>query len=210
VIEKIEGNNMSIRAAQPADSAAATALVFLSGPVAFEHIFNQSHGPHISDFLASEFANTATMFSHRHHFVFEKEDRVIATIGGFDKPSHDGTFIGNAKAIFSQYGWRGILKGLIFELWLVKPPRKGCYYLCHIAVDPEWRGKGIAAKLINFMAARAKSLGYAVLSLDVAEHNSGALRLYQQMGFKIVKRNKRYNEVLDNHLYMEKPLSTEV
>lgn len=200
---------MSIRSAQSADSAAATALVFLSGPVAFEHIFNQAHGPHISDFLDCEFAKTATMFSHRHHFVYEDNGRVIASIGGFDKASHDATFIGNAKAIFSQYGWRGILKGLLFELRLVKPPRKGCYYLCHIAVDPDWRGKGIAAKLINFMAARAQTLGYSVLSLDVAELNVGALRLYQQMGFSIVKRNKTYNGVLDNHLYMEKSLLAE-
>jgi len=197
---------MLIRPAQSDDNLAATSLVFSSGPVAFEHIFNRAHGPDVREFLGAEFAKSATMFSYRHHFVYERDGQVIATIGGFDKPSHDGTFIGNAKAIFTQYGLRGIAKGLLFELRLVKPPRKGCYYLCHIAVNPQWRGTGIAAQLINFMAARAVELGYPVLSLDVAELNAGALRLYQQMGFKIVKRNKSYNSVLDNHLYMEKSL----
>lgn len=56
------------------------------------------------------------------------------------------------------------------------------------------------------MAARAQELGYSTLSLDVAELNIGALRLYQQLGFKIIKRNKSYNGVLDNHLYMEMAL----
>jgi ribosomal protein S18 acetylase RimI-like enzyme len=197
---------MAVRAAQEQDSAAAAELVFSSGPVAFEHIFNCTHGPNIREFLDSEFAKLTTMFSHRHHFVYEQDGRLIATIGGFDKASHDATFMGNAKAIFTQYGWRGIVKGLLFELRLVKPPRKGCYYLCHIAVDPQWRGKGIAAQLINFMAARAQELGYSTLSLDVAELNVGALRLYQQLGFKVIKRNKSYNGVLDNHLYMEMAL----
>jgi len=197
-----------IRPAQSEDSRLAAGLVFLSGPVAFEHIFNSAHGPDIRDFLALEFAESGTMFSHRHHFVCEQDGQLIATIGGFDKTSHDETFMGNAKAIFTQYGWRGIVKGLFFELRLVKPPRKGCYYLCHIAVDPQWRGKGIAAQLINFMAARAQELGYSILSLDVAELNIGALRLYQQLGFKVVKRNKSYNGVLDHHLYMEMTLPT--
>ncbi len=203
--EFIEGATV-IRPAESQDSAVAAGLVFLSGPAAFEHIFGSGHDPDIRDFLKAEFAKPATMFSHRHHFVYEQDGQLIATIGGFDKPSHDATLMGNAKAIFSQYGWRGIVKGLVFELRLVKPPRKGCYYLCHIAVDPQWRGKGIAAQLIDFMTVRAQGLGYSTLSLDVAELNIGALRLYQQMGFKLVKRNKSYNSVLDNHLYMEKTL----
>ncbi|MDF1690884.1 MAG: GNAT family N-acetyltransferase [Zhongshania sp.] len=195
-----------IRAAQSGDSADAAGLVFSSGPVAFNHIFNCTHGPDIRDFLADQFAKAATMFSYRHHYVYEQAGQVIATIAGFDKPSHNTTFIGNAKAIFSHYGWRGIVKGLRFEMSLVKPPRKRCYYLCHIAVDPQWRGRGIAAQLINFMAARAKAQGYSVLSLDVAESNAAALHLYQQMGFKIVKCNRSYNGILDNHLYMEMSL----
>jgi ribosomal protein S18 acetylase RimI-like enzyme len=197
---------MTIRKARSEDSAQAAPLVFASGPVTFEHIFSRQHGPYIVDFLSKEFADTRTMFSHVHHNVYELDGEVVGSIGSFDVPSHSSTFLGNARAIFISYGWRGILKGLIFELRLVKAPRKGCLYLCHIAVRENCRGKGIAAKMINYMAAQAREGGYQSLSLDVAEQNANALRLYQQMGFKVLARNRSYNKVLDNHLYMEMAL----
>ncbi|CAA0091107.1 Mycothiol acetyltransferase [Zhongshania aliphaticivorans] len=194
---------MMIRKAVSSDKEQACGLVYSSGPAAFEHIFNRRHGPSVIDFLSAEFAKTKTMFSHRHHYVYELDGEVVGTIGCFDAASHGGTFLANAKAVFSNYGLRGILKGLLFELRLMKAPRKHCLYLCHVAVDPAYQGKGIAAKMINFMRAKAEEKGATYLSLDVAEQNTNALRLYQQMGFKLVNRNKSYSAKLDNHLYME-------
>lgn len=194
---------MGIRKAISKDSVQIAPLILSSGPVTFEYIFSTRHGPAIGDFLKAEFAQNQTMFSHRHHHVYERDGDVIASIGSFDASSHSGTFLGNARAIFGSYGIRGILKGLLFELRLVKAPRKGCLYLCHIAVLEDCRGQGIAAQMINFMMAKGREEGYRSLSLDVAEQNTKALRLYQQMGFKVLNRNKSYNSVLDNHLYME-------
>ncbi|RNL64639.1 GNAT family N-acetyltransferase [Zhongshania marina] len=194
---------MSIRTAESRDAAQIAPLIFSSGPLAFEHIFSRRHGPAVIDFLNTEFARSRTMFSYLHHHVYEVDGEVLGSIGSFDTASHGATFIGNAKAIFTNYGLRGIFKGLMFELRLVKAPRKGCLYLCHIAVREDRRGRGIAAKMINFMAAKGREGGFRCLSLDVAEKNTNALRLYQQMGFKVVQRNRSYNKVLDNHLYME-------
>lgn len=199
---------MGIRKAVGEDSAQIAPLILSSGPVAFEHIFSREHGPYIGDFLQREFADSRTMFSHRHHHVFEikgdmSDGQLVGSIGSFDTRSHNSTFRGDARAIFTHYGWRGIVKGLLFELRLVKAPRKDCLYLCHIAVRPDCRGQGIAAKMINFMMVKAREGGYRCLSLDVAEQNTNALRLYQQMGFKVLVRSKSYNAVLDNHLYME-------
>ena len=194
---------MAIRKALSGDSLRAVPLIYSSGPVAFEHIFSRAHGPSVEDFLITAFAGDTTMFSHCHHYVYELDGEVVGSIGSFDVPSHSGTFLANARAIFRNYGLRGILKGLVFELRLVKAPRKNCLYLCHIAVSPDCRGKGIAAQMINFMMAKGREGGYRCLSLDVAEQNSNALRLYQQMGFRVLARNKTYNKVLDNHLYME-------
>ncbi|WP_295872347.1 N-acetyltransferase [uncultured Zhongshania sp.] len=200
---------MAIRIAQSSDSIQAGPLIYSSGPVAFEYIFSRKHGPAIGDFLVAEFAHGATMFSHRHHHVYELEGDVVGSIASFDASSHGGTFLANARAIFRHYGLRGIVKGLIFELRLVKAPRKACLYLCHIAVREDCRGKGVAAQMINFMAAKARGGHYRYLSLDVAEQNSNALRLYEQMGFKVRVRNKSYNKILDNHLYMELDLDAD-
>lgn len=194
---------MSIRKAESRDASQIAPLILSSGPVAFEYIFSRSHGPEVINFLNAEFARNRTMFSHRHHFVYDLGSEVMASIGSFDAASHGATFLGNAKAIFRHYGVRGILKGLIFELRLVKAPRKACLYLCHIAVRADSRGKGIAAQMINFMMKKGREGGYRYLSLDVAEKNTNAFRLYQKMGFKVIQRNMSYNKVLDNHLYME-------
>lgn len=194
---------MSIRKANGRDAAQMAPLIFSSGPLAFEHIFSRRHGPAVIEFLNTEFVRSHTMFSYCHHHVYEVDGEVLGSIGSFDTASHGATFIGNAKAIFNNYGMRGILKGLIFELRLVKAPRKACLYLCHIAVRADSRGKGIAAQMINFMMKKGREGGYRYLSLDVAEKNTNAFRLYQKMGFKVIQRNMSYNKVLDNHLYME-------
>ncbi|MEX1665380.1 GNAT family N-acetyltransferase [Zhongshania arctica] len=198
---------MGIRKAISKDSVQIAPLIFSSGPVTFDYIFSTRHGPAVVDFLKIEFAESQTMFSHRHHHVYERDGNVVGSIGSFDAPSHSATFLGNARAIFCNYGLRGVLKGLLFELRLMKAPRKGCLYLFHVAVREDCRGQGIAAQMINFMMAKGREGGYRCLSLDVAEKNTNALRLYQQLGFEVVNRNKTYNSVLDNHLYMELDLA---
>ena len=54
-----------------------------------------------------------------------------------------------------------------------------------VATDPEYRRKGAARELIRHTLASGSFFTYA---LRVADTNQGALRLYQNMGFREVKR----------------------
>jgi ribosomal protein S18 acetylase RimI-like enzyme len=66
-----------------------------------------------------------------------------------------------------------------------------------ISVRRPWRGKGIAKALIARSLRLLKSQGMTEAALGVdAENPSGALRLYQKMGFQIVKRGGIYRKQL--------------
>ncbi len=59
----------------------------------------------------------------------------------------------------------------------------GSYYICGMAVFPEYRGSGIGTKLLLLAKKHAHLHGLSKLSLIVFEQNTGAKRLYKRNGF---------------------------
>jgi ribosomal protein S18 acetylase RimI-like enzyme len=57
-------------------------------------------------------------------------------------------------------------------------------YLGFMYTDPEHRGKGINAKIIQGLKEWSKSLKITELRLDVYNDNSSAIRAYEKVGFK--------------------------
>jgi GNAT superfamily N-acetyltransferase len=53
-------------------------------------------------------------------------------------------------------------------------------------VVPEWRGKGVARKLLHELEQRARGLGYAVARLDTGPKQLGARGLYESEGYEQV------------------------
>ena len=62
------------------------------------------------------------------------------------------------------------------------------WYICGVAVTPEHRGRGIGRELMLIARKQAIKNGYDRLSLVVFEKNKTAVRLYQKLGYKVVKR----------------------
>jgi [ribosomal protein S18]-alanine N-acetyltransferase len=64
--------------------------------------------------------------------------------------------------------------------------------LLNIAVHPDWRGKGVARRLLDgFLAVLAKD-EVEMLFLEVRESNHRARRLYECFGFTEIGRRRRY------------------
>ena len=63
---------------------------------------------------------------------------------------------------------------------------KNCYYFHALAVFPQFRGLGIATKLLEYEEEIAKNNGQSSLALEVISNNKPAYRLYQKFGFKII------------------------
>jgi ribosomal-protein-alanine N-acetyltransferase len=65
-----------------------------------------------------------------------------------------------------------------------------------IAVDPTWRRRGIATRLMLVLARQAAARGMTALTLEVAASNTGAQSLYARFGLAPVGVRKNYYEDL--------------
>lgn len=61
-----------------------------------------------------------------------------------------------------------------------------------IAVASRARGRGIARQLLNLHLRRLAGLGTRTVFLEVDEHNTAAIRLYDSAGFREVARRPNY------------------
>ena len=62
------------------------------------------------------------------------------------------------------------------------------WYICGVALLPEYRGHGIGTGLMQMAREQARTHGYTQLSLVVFEENAAALRLYRRLGYETIKR----------------------
>jgi len=77
-----------------------------------------------------------------------------------------------------------------------------------VATAPDYRGKGIAFDLISFIINRKGTL-FTSYILEVADTNEIAVRLYEKLGFKEIKRVKAPNPKrsgVNYFLYMRRDL----
>lgn len=65
-------------------------------------------------------------------------------------------------------------------------------YITNIAVFPQYRGQGIAKKLLQKAAEGAEERQCEFLTLEVRESNSPARSLYEKMGYTDVGQRKNF------------------
>jgi ribosomal protein S18 acetylase RimI-like enzyme len=77
---------------------------------------------------------------------------------------------------------------LVGSAQLVRPPRNNeaqafAAQLTHAFIAPYGRGYGLARELVKRVEERAAALGHRVLNLDVRATQSGAIALFEGLGF---------------------------
>lgn len=78
--------------------------------------------------------------------------------------------------------------------------------LYSIAVDPDFRGLGIAESLLMAAAAAAAKRGADRLRLEFRPSNVAAQRLYERAGFALLERRPAYYDDGEDAIRMEKRL----
>ncbi|GLQ45165.1 N-acetyltransferase [Dyella lipolytica] len=89
------------------------------------------------------------------------------------------------------------------DFWIVEHDGRtvGRYYLLRglpyyriidIAMEPDWRGRGVGSALLDWTQAQVRQTGAAGIDLHVYEHNHSAHRLYVRHGFADVARENTY------------------
>lgn len=75
-----------------------------------------------------------------------------------------------------------------------------------LAVDPDWRGRKIGARLLDEAQARLQKAGRSLIRLEVRSDNEAALRRYHGAGFEVVGSEIDYYEDGQTAFKMEKRL----
>jgi len=83
-----------------------------------------------------------------------------------------------------------VMNPVKFPPKISKVPFRG--YIAMLAVNPEYRGKGLGSELVIRAINTMKEYGGTEVILETEITNKGALRLYQKLGFLRDKRLYRY------------------
>ncbi|MEJ2682398.1 MAG: N-acetyltransferase [Gammaproteobacteria bacterium] len=75
---------------------------------------------------------------------------------------------------------------IVKPLVLLEAKAPGSWYINAIATFEEFRGKGVAQKLLKEAEEQATSLGLQEMSLIVASENDRAKSLYEHIGYEVV------------------------
>jgi len=75
----------------------------------------------------------------------------------------------------------GETREIIASVWLTDDGRR--LYVHHMAVLPEWQGRGLGKRLMGVSVAIAAERGLQ-MKLEVARDNERALALYKRFGFE--------------------------
>lgn len=102
-------------------------------------------------------------FSYRNCTIVEADGDVIAMLVAF--PMHVDPDEHETDPVLAPYS----------EL-----EEDNSYYICGMAVFPEYRGRGIGTRLLELAEELAHEEGFDKLSLIVFEQNEGAKRLYER------------------------------
>ena len=91
---------------------------------------------------------------------------------------------------------RGIIISIIIKKggWIIGHVsyriNKNKFHIFHLFIDEEYRGLGLAKRLINEIEKCSQMKGINLITLNVVQKNKEAINLYERLGYKIFDFNK--------------------
>ncbi len=73
-------------------------------------------------------------------------------------------------------------------------------HILNIAVDPDYRRKGIGSALMKNLLGESKTLSARAITLEVRESNTAAVHLYERAGFQLAGVRPHYYTDKENAL----------
>jgi ribosomal-protein-alanine N-acetyltransferase len=119
-------------------------------------------------------------------------DRVVAIErSSFSMPWSRGAFVYELEQNRAARCWvcrdEGQIVGYLC-LWEIG----GEIHITNLAVGPAHRRRGVARYLLTEILGDARQRGIRTVFLEVRPTNTGALSLYQSLGFQVIGRRKGY------------------
>ncbi|MEW6094468.1 MAG: GNAT family N-acetyltransferase [Chloroflexota bacterium] len=181
------GTRIRIRAAIPADSPAAAALIHLSMGEEADWVFGRGNSTSTDTVLAGLFQRKGNHFSHDLCWVAEMDGRVVGALVAYPGRRRRNLNLRTGLHLLQVIGLAATFR-LVNKL-----PRYGNlmeaaadeFYVSNLAVVPNMQGRGIGASLLSHADTQALSHRLPKCSLLVTFDNP-ARRLYERSGYRIV------------------------
>ena len=123
-----------------------------------------------------------SQYSYRNTLVAMDADRVVGI-----SVSYDGGLLHELRRAFIEAAKEHLGKD---HTGMDDETQAGELYIDSLAVDPAYRGRGIATHLLNASLERARQMGLPGVGLLVDKGNPNAERLYLSCGFRYVDDNQ--------------------
>lgn len=165
----------TLRPATKPDCRIIAALYSISSDGVADYIWTTlaKPGEDILDVGQRRYERENSVFSYRNCMVVEKENRVIGMLVAFPMIVEKNPDDNDIDPVLAPYS---------------KLECDNSYYICGMAVFPEYRGNGIGSHLLNVAEEHAHEKRFRKLSLIVFEQNTGARRLYERYGYREIAR----------------------
>ncbi len=168
---------MSIRRATVNDAEDIASCLFLAMENIVYEFIGEKQATKAKKFLLYLAKKESNQYSYQNCWVAEVENKVIAVANIYDGARLKELRLPVLKYLITEFGNNSIPED---------ETQAGEYYIDSIGVKPNYRGKGIGSKLLQFLIAEYIPNQKTVLGLLVEEENINAKRLYLKLGFKPV------------------------
>lgn len=136
---------------------------------------------------ATRYANPESLFSYKNCVLAEQDGNTIGMMLTFPIPQPEQPAtelpLEDEASPLSAPSEPDVLAPYNLEA-------PGTWYICALALFPEFRGQGIGTQFLKLAHQQAAERGFSELSLLCFEQNIRALKLYQRHGFKEIDRAK--------------------
>ncbi|MBW9262221.1 MAG: GNAT family N-acetyltransferase [Candidatus Thiodiazotropha sp. (ex. Lucinisca nassula)] len=151
---------------------------------AAEGFFRAMLGPDSETILAAAFIDSDNSLSYEHVMFAEVDKKIVGMSSSFSEQQQRKFSDEPLQRAAKRNAIRLKLLRILFSpVWrILETIPEGDFYIQGIAIEAEFRGRGIGSLLMNDIEGRARASGSSRLSLDVSAKNDGARRLYKRLG----------------------------
>ncbi len=183
----INAETVTLQPASPDDPELAAELIHATEP----HIFGYLHDHDMAlvrSHLGYQWQQTDSLFSHRHCTAAMGDGKLAGIEIGYGAAKQEqaaAAMMEHAMAHMTPAQFAHMATWFEHGHYVLPPVPDDAWYLQHLAVIAQARGKGVGERLLVNVLERSREAGFARVLLDLYAENP-ARRLYERMGFEVI------------------------